>query len=512
MKDVLKEFLVALGFEVDEKKYKTAMKKIGDFEEKAGKAISSIAKTTVKGAAVTVTALASVTAGVAAYMQSVAQADIETEKFARRMWMTEVNARSLQNTLNAMGESMDTIYDVAANPELRDHFLRLRADAAKLEGGSEIEQGLKEIREFQFEFQRFKLLVSYASRYVAYYLNKYLSEPMAQFKAMLKSINDNGRSIAEEWGEKIAKGLSWIIRLFAAGAQGVADLIAAISRLPGEMKLALVAIAALGFAAMNPFTLMIAAIGAVLLLLDDFYTWQRGGKSLLGDTWSQLSNVDFGSKTFGSLKNLLGSVGESFVLLGEKWQELDAKVKESTGFTILEHVLIGIDTILSGIIDGLTSLIDLINSILKGEPPEWFKALMYGMGGTTEQEMLRRLNEYDEMEARRKEDQHKGRSEEGQPNIFKSLPNLMKVVPEMAPITLPIFGGPTAPAEQVKQVVSNDNSKDIKQENRMEWNNNFVLTGTDANAMAYGIASHLQQMILNQFSGGWINKALEIPE
>lgn len=510
MIDILKEYLVSLGFEVDEKKYKNATKKLKDYETTAAKVAENVGKNMTKGAAVAVTALASITAGVMTYMESVARADIETEKFARRMWMTETNARSLQNSLKDMGESMDTIYDVAANPELRNRFLRLRADAAKLEGGPEIEQGLKEIRDFYFEFQRLKLLINYAGRYIAYYLSKYLAEPMARIKAALKSINDNGRNIAQEWGEKIAKGLSWIIRLFAAGAQGVGDLIGMIHRLPGEMKLALIAIAALGFAAMNPFTLMIAAIGAVLLLLDDFYTWKRGGKSLLGDTWSELSNLDFGSKSFESIKGLLSSVGDLFGTLGEKWKELNDTVKEKTGLSILEHVLLGLDTAVSGIVDGLTAIIDLINSILKGEPPEWFKALIYGMGGTTEQEMLKRIAEYDEKQAEKQE--KKSQNENAVPfNPFAWMQQINSLDPEKQ-FTLPVFAGPMAPAEQLKQVVNNDNRKDVKQENKMEVNTSFVVNGTDANAMAYGIASQFEQMMMNQFSGGWFNKAVKIPE
>lgn len=510
MIDILKEYLVSLGFEVDEKKYKNATKKLKDYEQTAAKVADGVSKNMTKGAAVTVTALASITTGVMAYMESVARADIETEKFARRMWMTETNARSLQNSLKAMGESMDTIYDVAANPELRNRFLRLRADAAKLEGGPEIEQGLKEIRDFQFEFQRFKLLVSYGSRYVAYYLNKYLSAPLAQFKALLKSINDNGKEIAQKWGEKIAKWLSWLIRLFAVGAQGVYDLTVMIGRLPGEMKLAMAAIAALGFAAMNPFTLMIAAIGAVLLLLDDFYTWKRGGKSLLGDTWSELSNLDFGSKSFESIKELLSSVGDLFDALGEKWKELNETVKEKTGFTILEHVLMTVDDFVSSIVTGITAIIDLINSILKGEPPEWFKALIYGMGGMTEQEMLKRIAEYDEKQA--KKQQKEEQKEKAVPfNPFAWMQLLNNPDPQKQ-FTMPVFAGPMAPAEQAKQIISNDNRKDVKQENKMELNTSFVVNGTDANAMAYGIAAQLEQIMLNQFSGGWMNKALQLPE
>ena len=107
---------------------------------------------------------------------------------------------------------------------------------------------------------------------------------------MLKSINDDGQSLIKVWGDKVAKVLSWIARLFATGAQAGMSLIQMIQRLPYEVKVAMLAIAALGAIMLNPFTAIILAIGAILLLLDDFYTWQRGGESMFGDTWQRLSD------------------------------------------------------------------------------------------------------------------------------------------------------------------------------------------------------------------------------
>ena len=125
---MLKEYLVGLGFSVDDKTYDQAMGKMKTFEKVAGKMAGNVGKSVAKGSAIAVAALATVTVGVTKYVSSVADADMATEKFARRMWMTETNARSLQNVLGAMGESMDSIYDVAANAELRSSFFQLRAD------------------------------------------------------------------------------------------------------------------------------------------------------------------------------------------------------------------------------------------------------------------------------------------------------------------------------------------------------------------------------------------------
>lgn len=509
-RSILKEFLVSLGFEVDDGKYQAASKKVKAFEEKAAKAAESIGKNAEKGVKVTVAALSSMTAGIIAYVAGVTKADLETEKFARRMWMTEENARSLQNTLSVMGESMGSIYDVAANPELRTRFLRLRSDAAQLEGGAEIDEGLKKLRAVQFEFQRLQLLLRYMGRYIAYYLSKYLDGPLFRIQAKLKSINDNGRSVVEEWGAKAAQVFSWILRLVLGGVEGAGDLIGMIQRLPAEMQLAMAAMAALGFAALNPFTLMIAAIGAVLLLLDDFYTWKRGGQSLLGDTWSQLDQLDFGSKSFQGIQKLLENTGNLFDTLGEKWKTLNETVKEKTGFTILENALLGVDTVVSTIADGLALIVDLLDKILKDEPPQWLKTLLYALSGTTEAAELERLERYGGKTQTAKTETAEN-SSMGQWNPLSWLQTLND--PEqIKPVTLPVVAGPTAPTEQVKQAITNDNRREINQENKAEMNNTFVVNGTDATAIAYGVASQLQQTVLNQFSGGWFQNAVKVPE
>lgn len=329
---MLKEYLVGLGFSVDDKTYNQAMGKMETFEKVAGKMAGNVGKSIAKGSAIAVAALTSVTVGVTKYVSSVADADMATEKFARRMWMTETNARSLQNVLKAMGESMDSLYDVAANAELRGSFFVLRADAAKLEGGPEIDEAMVKIRSVQLEIQRLKLLLSYASRYIAYYLTQYLAVPMEQFRQMLKSINDDGQSLIKVWGDKVAKALSWVVRLFAAGAQAGMSLIQMIQRLPYEVKVAMLAIAAMGAIMLNPFTAIILAIGAILLLLDDFYTWQRGGESMFGDTWQKLTDsidefkakfadMEFESPALISINKMLKKILTAFDDIGKAWDK-----------------------------------------------------------------------------------------------------------------------------------------------------------------------------------------------
>ena len=68
--------------------------------------------------------------------------------------------------------------------------------------------------------------------------------------------------------------------------------------------------------AMGPIGLFIAGLLTILALLDDFYTWQNGGKSAYGDTWEKLSNMFSDTDTSG-LDDLLDKGGKLLETLGD---------------------------------------------------------------------------------------------------------------------------------------------------------------------------------------------------
>ena len=475
----LKEYLVSLGFSVDDKTYNAAMGKMKAYEKVAGKMAGNVGKSIAKGSAIAVAALTTVTVGVTKYASSVADADMATEKFARRMWMTETNARSLQNVLKAMGESMDSLYDVAANAELRGSFFQLRADAAKLEGGPEIDEAMTKIRNVQLEIQRLKLLLSYASRYIAYYLTQYLAVPMEQFRQSLKAINDNGESLIKVWGDKVAKALSWVVRLFAAGAQAGMSLIQMIQRLPYEVKVAMLAIAAMGAIMLNPFTAIILAIGAILLLLDDFYTWQRGGESMFGDMWQKLTDsIDEFKAKFA---------GQDF---------------ESPALDMLMWML---DTVKGKIGDVKAEWDKLKLDFSNFDAPEWLKTFMSGAavfapksndnGSTTEQQPSNNgvigLGPFLE-KAGNAISNGFGKAKE---NINVNLPKM----------SLPAMANPTV-SKAMSTLVKHNN--DVKIDNSLTQTNNFTVNGTDAGSIATATASEIEAIMRRNMTS-WQNARIK---
>lgn len=478
---MLKEYLVGLGFSVDDKTYDQAMGKMKTFEKVAGKMAGNVGKSVAKGSAIAVAALATVTVGVTKYVSSVADADMATEKFARRMWMTETNARSLQNVLGAMGESMDSIYDVAANAELRSSFFQLRADAAKLEGGPEIDEAMVKIRSVQFEVQRLKLLLSYGGRYVAYYLTQYLGVPMEEVRQTLKAINDEGENIIKVWGDKVAKVLSWIVRLFVAGAKAGMSLIQTIQRLPYEVKVAMLAIAALGAIMLNPFTAIILAIGAILLLLDDFYTWQRGGESMFGDMWQQLvdfqeklANTTFESKALEDLKDILEETVGYIEDLSSYWDIFSDKLDNIDGITLLQALPAGIDAATFNIRTTIKETISLFKWLL-GKAGK-----LYQKGKNLVGDLFSKDNDGWFGGIFNKKDKEVSDSNE-----------------EKTPLKLPKLTLPAVANPAVSKAMSMmKQHNEIEQDNSLKSEVNVTVYGTDPNSTATATAKELEAIML----------------
>lgn len=101
--NILKSYLISLGYALN----KTQFNQLRSLLDDLGRMLTSLAKNLAKSigqAAILITSLlTSATLGIAAFIESVARADLQTQLWARRMWITEGAARSLQQTLKALG-------------------------------------------------------------------------------------------------------------------------------------------------------------------------------------------------------------------------------------------------------------------------------------------------------------------------------------------------------------------------------------------------------------------------
>jgi Mannosyl-glycoprotein endo-beta-N-acetylglucosaminidase len=122
MADVIKSYLVSLGFKVDEpsaRKFKTTL---DEAEKAAVEATSGIAKEILKWQSVITGSFAAISAGVIGVIDSVAEADEKYRLFGERMLLTKDRAEVVMRTLEAMHMTVADLPLIGLDPELNKRF------------------------------------------------------------------------------------------------------------------------------------------------------------------------------------------------------------------------------------------------------------------------------------------------------------------------------------------------------------------------------------------------------
>lgn len=337
MLDVIKSYLVSLGFSVDADSYgkatntmNNAGKSVADFANKstkefnsAGKEVSQFSNVTVRGfitAGVAVnTFILGATVGITKFIGSLAKSDIQMDIFAQQMWTSKENATSFKNTTDAMGVSLNDLY---LSPELMKNFQSLRKQADNMKPPKELQDMLKEVRSVQYEFTRMKLEATYALQWIGYYFIKYMEGPISKLKLSLQGINDTIVKTMPHWTKIIAEVMSWFARMGMTIIRAIQDIgkrIGDLSNLIPE-KLKLIGGAFMAFSLIiraGPFGILATAIAGAIIALDDFYTYLDGGKSQFGSLWKSVIDFYNALKNSGAIDSFKNTILGAFKLINK---------------------------------------------------------------------------------------------------------------------------------------------------------------------------------------------------
>jgi hypothetical protein len=391
MLDVIKSYLVSLGFQVDENAFNKAQQSMKNMD----KTVGTFSSGAIKNFAVAGTAVASffvaAEIGIAKYVSGLAKADLRNEMFARRMWMSKGNAVAYKNSLSALGAELQDLY---LSPELLEKFQRLRSQAYQMAPPAEYYEQMHKIREITFEFQRMKLEITYAAQWVGYYLFKYLEKPITDIKKKLKDFNDKMTIEMPHWTKQVAQVISWFVRLGETGVWGIKKLLGALNELSPKTKVA--GSALLGFFAllkMGPIGWLIAGITALLLLMDDFKTYKEGGDSLFGNEWEKLEELKQSMEddgTFKDFKDTLDDIAGSLGDILKDCGDITNQISKNLGFDSFADMLEkGVLTTLHKLDDVLSSIsgfLQTIDGILTGDTDKMkagLEKLVSGVGSAT---------------------------------------------------------------------------------------------------------------------------------
>ncbi len=352
MSNILEEYLVRIGAEVDKDAFAGAAKAINNLSGMLGK-LGSI----LKYGAIFV-GLAKVTEAVIDNIKAVASADLEYQKLAQSMWVTKDTAKTLSVVLKTMGASQE---DVAWVPELREQFFRLRQEMAELSTPADADNQLAWIREIGYDVQSLQLKLKMFKEWVVYYLIKELQPYIKEFQEFIRWLNDKFGKNLPALARKVASVLASVVRVAMSLVKALKWLFEGIynfiDALPSKTKALVAVFAVVGAAIMaGPFGLMMMAIGTALIMLEDFFGYLEGRESseTLKPLWKWLTDEN------NPLRRLIEKLEEGIAFILEKLTELFEKVFTEERQENLKKTVANIAKGVAEIAEGLATIVEKI--------------------------------------------------------------------------------------------------------------------------------------------------------
>lgn len=352
MSNILEEYLVRIGAEVDKDAFAGAAKAINNLSGMLGK-LGSILKYGAIFAG-----LAKVTEAVIDNIKAVASADLEYQKLAQSMWVTKDTAKTLSVVLKTMGASQE---DVAWVPELREQFFRLRQEMAELSTPSDADNQLAWIREIGYDVQSLQLKLKMFKEWVVYYLIKELQPYIKEFQEFIRWLNAKFGKSLPALARKVASVLASVVRVTMSLVKALKWLFEGIynfiDALPSKTKALVAVFAVVGAAIMaGPFGMMMMAIGTALIMLEDFFGYLEGRESseTLKPLWKWLTDEN------NPLHRIITKLGDGIAFILEKLTELFEKVFTEERQEKLKKTVANIAKSVADIAEGLATIVEKI--------------------------------------------------------------------------------------------------------------------------------------------------------
>lgn len=341
----MKEYLVKIGWDVDEQGFRKSIGIVNSLVGRLSGTALGIASTAVKASGLVASALVTVNESLVSIVETTADLDLQTERLARQYWTTEQNARSFSTALEVLGKNTSDLMYMTAE-EYRQ-FVELNQLGRTLEAPKGLDEYLKQVRGLNFEINRLKLIFQYGTRWVTYWISLFTGNDVESFTNKLRNLGDYIIKNIQPITQKIAKFFEAFYRLGKAGIRILSVLgkaiIYVVELLDSQVTRTIAIIALLSKVILaSPLTMFISALVFLLLLIDDYMTWKRGGDSALD--WTKFDESFSNLKTtFDDLKDSIQPVKD---LLDYIWNQIFGNLSP---IDLLQKALEGVADVLDGI-------------------------------------------------------------------------------------------------------------------------------------------------------------------
>ena len=302
----MKEYLVKIGWDVDEQGFRKSIGIVNSLVGRLSGSALGVASTAVKAAGLVTSALITVNETLVSVVETTADLDLKTERLARQYWTTEQNARSFSTALKVMGkDTSDLLY---MTREEYNQFIELNKLGRTLEAPKGLDDYLQKVRGLNFEINRLKLIFQYGTRWVTYWISQFTGQDVETFTQNLRNLGDYIIRNIQPITKFIAKFFEAFYRLGKAGIKIISVLgkviIWVVDLFDSQVTRTIAIVALLSKVLLaSPLSMFISALVMLLLLIDDYMTWQRGGDSALD--WTKFDDSISNLKaSFDGLKEI----------------------------------------------------------------------------------------------------------------------------------------------------------------------------------------------------------------
>lgn len=340
--ETLKEYLVSIGWDINESDYRHASDVIKKFGSQIAEKISPNVKTLGNAALFVLDVLKTGNKIIAQTISTVADLDYETEKLARQWWVSEEAARSYSTALDALGETNEDL--LTMTDEQYRRLVELNQVGRSLEAPKELEDFLLTVRDIKFEFSKLKVEIQYGFRWVTYFFAKMNGTDAKNIRETLKSFNEKIQKNLPVIAKKIAEILNVFYRLGKAAiaiGKTLFNLIKSIFEI-FDNKLGKTAGLITSFFLLlksGPIGWFIAALTTLLLLVEDYMGYKEGKISFFdwgaideqfGDIGKDLSDIkDDLSEIFDFISDIFDELGANEVIL-ETFKQIVSTIRSLT--------------------------------------------------------------------------------------------------------------------------------------------------------------------------------------
>lgn len=353
---MLKKYLVKIETQVDQASKNKAMAEIDSTKGKLSNLFKMTSSLSIKAGATILSSVITVNKYLVNTVKEISDLDVTAERFARKLWTSEKNARALQSALDAVGSDFSDINNMT-NEEFQ-RMNSLRKFGLGLEAPAEAQQTLKLFRDFVYLVNKFHVLIKYAGQWFVYYFGKYAGNDLTRLRDKLRNLLDLLAQKMPLIIDKVAKFFYIFYRL-ASTLFYVLEHVPAKAWAAGAALIAILKIISIGI---GPVQLFIIALTTLLLLLEDYMTWKQGGKSLLGNQWQSLTDsINDPNSVLGGLLETVGEIS-GYLISGFNslvdWAEKFGLMEKSA--TVIKAAFESIGKIISGTVGLIDDILEFL--------------------------------------------------------------------------------------------------------------------------------------------------------